>query len=320
VSVIGQGLKRRLGRLQKRLAPEAPAILAYHRVFDCEHDVWRLNTPPSVFAEQIEALMSVRRVLPLAELLEVARSGEASDRPLAAVTFDDGYHDVFGVARPILERLDCPATVFVVSGLVDEPREFWWDELAFILLQSTILPAALSLTIDGRRLSWRLPCGDIEARHGVCNQVRRRWLPLSPPAIEAQLEALRCWAGTGRSARASHRVMSSCELSRLSGGVVTVGAHTVNHPSLPALDRTAQQAEISQSREALERIVGRPVVDFAYPYGHYDAGSIASVRGAQLTSACTVLPGTVTRRRDHLRLPRISTGLGDGESVLRAVA
>jgi peptidoglycan/xylan/chitin deacetylase (PgdA/CDA1 family) len=318
--VIGRGLAKNIGRIQKRLSPEAPAILVYHRVFDCEHDIWGLNTPPAQLAEQIEALQSVRRVLPLTDLLEFVHSGRRADRPLAAVTFDDGYHDVFNTALPILERLDCPATVFVVSGLIDAKREFWWDELAFILTQTETLPERLALTIGDRRHYWSLPKGDTTARGEVCNQIRRRLLPLAPQMIEMQLEALRSWAGTERAARSSHRVMSSDELARLSGGPVTVGAHTVNHPSLPALDRAAQHFEIAEGRRALERIVGHPVLNFAYPYGHYDAASVASARGSQLASACTILPGTVTRGSDHLRLPRITPGLGDGEVLLRAVA
>src|SRR5580658_10818395 len=124
--MIGRGLAKRLGRFRRRMSPRSPVILAYHRVFESPHDHWALNTPPDTFAEQIEALKSVRRVLPLSELLQRAREGNTEDEPLAAVTLDDGYHDNYAFALPILERLDCPATVFVVSGMIDARAEFWW--------------------------------------------------------------------------------------------------------------------------------------------------------------------------------------------------
>jgi peptidoglycan/xylan/chitin deacetylase (PgdA/CDA1 family) len=54
----------------------------------------------------------------------------------AAVTFDDGYADNLKAAKPRLQRAGAPATVFIATGYVGERREFWWDELARIILES----------------------------------------------------------------------------------------------------------------------------------------------------------------------------------------
>ena len=53
-----------------------------------------------------------------------------------AVTFDDGYVDNLKFAKPRLESAGVPATVFVTTGQIGRAGEFWWDELARIVLGS----------------------------------------------------------------------------------------------------------------------------------------------------------------------------------------
>src|SRR5690242_3145445 len=115
---MGRRLARLTGAIERKLWPGSPVILMYHRVIELEPDPWGMAVGPKRFAEQLEALASIRRIVPLGELIASVRDGVRSERPLAAVTFDDGYHDAFTVARPILQRLGCPATVYVSTGMV----------------------------------------------------------------------------------------------------------------------------------------------------------------------------------------------------------
>ena len=65
----------------------------------------------------------------IARLPSSAWMKSASDRPRqsftdhAAVTFDDGYRDVYEQAFPVLQRKGVPGAVFVVTDLVGQP--FW---------------------------------------------------------------------------------------------------------------------------------------------------------------------------------------------------
>jgi peptidoglycan/xylan/chitin deacetylase (PgdA/CDA1 family) len=240
------------------------------------------------------------------------------DRPLAAITFDDGYHDVFTTALPILERLDCPATVFIVSGLVDQARELWWDELAFIFLESHPLPPSLELDRNvGGPL--RIATSSPEARLGACHRLRARLRYQPPERIEAELQSLRAWAGVARPARARSRMMSGDEISTLKSGLLTVGAHTRTHPALHRLSYARQLEEIASSRSACETFYGAPVAHFAYPFGDFDGRSIRAAREAGFKSACTTIPGVVTGRAGPYRLPRIDPGRADGESLIASL-
>ena len=57
----------------------------------------------------------------------------ARDRPIAAITFDDGYRDVYEQAFPLLMRKGIPATVFVATDYVGTAGVFPHDTLYLLL-------------------------------------------------------------------------------------------------------------------------------------------------------------------------------------------
>ena len=122
----------------------------YHRVERLSVDPWQLAVPPDRFAEQIRLLAASRTIVPLSWLAARIAAGRPP-RHAAAVTFDDGYIDVFQKARPILEAAGCPATVFIATGALGSPAGFWWDILARIILELPALPDALEVDLPGAR-------------------------------------------------------------------------------------------------------------------------------------------------------------------------
>ena len=316
---LGRRLAGIVGKAERALWDRSPVILMYHRVTACPDDLWGIAVDPGRFDEQIAALKRVREVVPLDEVLAWQSHGRSSARPLAAVTFDDGYHDALTQALPILERHDCPATVFVVSGLVGSQEGFWWDELLRVCMSAPAGGAPLSLTVNGRTSTWRFP-DDRQGRQRLCRQLRRRLRGLDPDEIERQLDAICAWAGLSRWLDPGDRLMTGDEVARLSRSLVGIGAHTVRHPSLPALAAETQLREMTESRSACEAWTGRPVEHFAYPFGHYDRISLAAARAAGFVSACATSPGVVRPWSDPLRLARISPGRMDGEALTKLLS
>jgi peptidoglycan/xylan/chitin deacetylase (PgdA/CDA1 family) len=70
--------------------------------------------------------------------------------------------------------------------------------------------------------------------------------------------------------------------------MVELGAHTVTHPPLDELGLGQIKREVSESKQALEQLLGRTVDTFAYPYGAYDARARAAVIDAGFSSAAAV--------------------------------
>ncbi|MFL5767601.1 MAG: polysaccharide deacetylase family protein [Actinomycetota bacterium] len=90
-------------------------VLGYHRVgarMEREMDL-----PLAVFEEQMRYLAEHREVVPLAE--GVRRLASPLEHDVVAITFDDGYREVYTQAWPVLRDLGLPATVFLATGFVE---------------------------------------------------------------------------------------------------------------------------------------------------------------------------------------------------------
>jgi len=292
----------------------------YHRVADIPVDPWGLAVHPMRFEEQIDALTRVRRVVHLHELIKAEQGRSTSDKPLAAVTFDDGYHDVYSNAREILRRYGCPMTLFVTTGAIGTNREFWWDAVSRIFLETEMLPPSVALKSAGRADRWLVPpFAQRDGRHKVFHDVWAHLRILPYEQQSEQVEQLGEWAGCDLIAREANRAMTKDEVRSISDGLITVGAHTVTHPTLPAHCFEAQYREIAESRRACEELVGGPVSTFDYPFGDHNDATVAAVRKAGFSLACTVEAGVVRSGGNPLTLPRIYIGNWKGEEFHKTI-
>lgn len=89
----------------------------------------RLCCDPVQFSAQMEYLQRQHySVVPLARLIRHLRDGESLPARAVVITFDDGSSCTYEQAMPILSAHGFPATVFMVSGLVDGNNEWLLDD------------------------------------------------------------------------------------------------------------------------------------------------------------------------------------------------
>ena len=100
-------------------------VVAFHHVQDGE-DSQGLSIGRDMFERHCRFFKRHFDVVPLRDLVSRLEEGRSVDRTLA-ITFDDGYHDNFVNARPVLEELSLPATFFVVSQWIGTETWPWWD-------------------------------------------------------------------------------------------------------------------------------------------------------------------------------------------------
>jgi peptidoglycan/xylan/chitin deacetylase (PgdA/CDA1 family) len=332
-------LQRVAHRLMRRFAPTA-LILLYHRVGEVHSDPWALCVTPRHFAEHLEILRKHGRTTQLQQLPRALCERNLPHRPAVVVSFDDGYADNLHNAKPLLERYDIPATIFLTTGYIGYNREFWWDELDRLLLYPGSLPETLCLSINGsthrwelgeaahyregtyqRHRDWRAWEDPPISRHLLYRTLNELLLPLPEEERREVLDELLLWTGAAPAARPTHRILSDAEAFTLAQGeLVEVGAHTVTHSALYALSAASQRDEIQRSKTHLEELLGRLLTSFAYPYGkrsHYTEETVALVKEAGFARACSNFPGLVGRWTDRFQLPRMMVHDWDGDEFAR---
>ena len=280
-------------------------ILLYHRVARDPGDPYGLCVDPDRFCAQLGVLRDLVDIVPLDDLVaRPARHGTSRRRSQVALTFDDGYADNLIEALPALERHDTPITLFVASGLLGDPRGFWWDRLA------TLLVGRQHVDLDLRRagVSLRISLHGPRAGSDALVALHSRLRLLDVAAIDTVLEhvARQLRAEVPRPHHA--RVLWPEELEKMaSSPLVTVGAHTVDHRLLAGLPREDQERTMRSSARVLEELLDRGVRHFAYPYDDpaaVDDDSFEAARRCGFATACTTSAGRVTALSDRLRLPR----------------
>ncbi len=241
-------------------------VLNYHRLgplvptpFD--EDVF--GTQPDEFREHLLYLREHFDVVGLDDVHRMVDNPSTLNRPCVLITFDDGYHDNFDVALPILEELELPAVFFIPTGLIQSSRLPWWDHIAYSVKTTdcdtlTIdypVPLALDLRQERRldairRIQVAYKRADrIDASTFFEQLDRRLGVQVDPESLGRglfmswdQVRALRC-CGMG------------------------IGAHTHTHPILSRLAEPDQWSELVESKRVLESELDEEVAALAYPVG-----------------------------------------------------
>jgi peptidoglycan/xylan/chitin deacetylase (PgdA/CDA1 family) len=316
------GLKRLRAsarRLRSRLVDGA-LILGYHRVDDVSPDPYSLAVSPENFSEQLAFLRKQTYPIGLHTLVESLKTGKIPRRAVV-ITFDDGYADNLYTAKPLLERYEVPATVFVATGYLG--GQFWWDRLDRILPMPAALPEQLSVRLYGTvyRLEaarHRLDESATAWRQRALAWLHRLLLPLSEQERRQVMQEVQAWAGATTHNGRDRKVLSPAEVLRLAqGSLVEIGAHSVSHPILAALPISEQKTEILQSKKYLEELLNQPVTSFSYPHGSLSDATVTAVREAGYACACTSLNDVVWNRSNCFQLPRFWVGNSRGSSFAR---
>jgi peptidoglycan/xylan/chitin deacetylase (PgdA/CDA1 family) len=236
----------------------------------------------------------------------VARSWSA--RPIAAITFDDGYRDFYEHAFPLLKRKGIPAAVFAVTDYVGTSEVLPHDRLYLLLARASTRWASFSRELWQwlGRLDIALPNRALIVERSTSGLAALRILitTLSRADVQRIIDALDVEYRLPGDPPDGLQPLSWEMLAEISAAGIVVGSHTKCHVLLTNEEPGKVIAETTGSRNELESRLGKPVTCFAYPDGRFDAAAVRAVAAAGYEVAVTTC-----RHRDPeypwLTLPRV---------------
>jgi peptidoglycan/xylan/chitin deacetylase (PgdA/CDA1 family) len=102
--------------------------------------------------------------------------------------------------------------------------------------------------------------------------------------------------------------MTAAQVCAMDAAGMVIGSHTVHHVNLAAVPLAQARAEIDGGKAALERLLGHPVLDFAYPYGSFSAAVVQLVQQAGFADAVSTMVGDIQPPDRRFLLHRTQLG------------
>jgi peptidoglycan/xylan/chitin deacetylase (PgdA/CDA1 family) len=274
-----------------------PLILGYHRVVEdfasaSQTDMPSMLISRTMFERHIESIGRSFRFVSLDEIGAHVSSGRPFAHPVAAITFDDGYRDVYENAFPVLRQKGIPAAMFVVTDLISRPLWQTHDKLYYLVER------AFNTWDDPRSRLFELtselglPTGQIfRSRTAVTSSMSAvsALLPVLPQADVIRLmNSLETHVGPDASEIALSLTWSMIHEMRRGG--ITIGSHTRSHVSLPTETAAAVTEELEGSKRVLEQALGERIDHFAYPGGQFNPHVVSALHKAGYRYAYTACP------------------------------
>jgi peptidoglycan/xylan/chitin deacetylase (PgdA/CDA1 family) len=255
-------------------------VLAYHNIVADEMAPAgdrSLHLPRHRFAQQLDVLVELYDVIPLAAVLQDRPPGA---RPAVAITFDDAYQGALTLGAHELRARGLPATMFAAPGLLGGDS-FWWDALAG---DDDLLPAVRSRALD--------------EMHGDGQEVRA-WAVGSGRAVREMPAWGRPGAESDLAAWAADRSL-------------TIGVHTWRHANLARLSTDDLEEELVKPLAWVRAHHSSAVLPWlTYPYGLATSSVVAAARAAGYEAALLASGGWMQRPvGDRYTLPRLNIPAG----------
>lgn len=271
-----------------------PLIIGYHRVVEdfataAETDMPTMLVSRVMFERHLDCLGRHFRFVGLEEIGEHVARGEPFAHPVAAITFDDGYRDVYENAYPLLKRKGIPAAIFVVTDLVECARSQIHDRLYHVLAKAYARWDDPRLKLMDLLSDMDVPLADMLPARAETRNPFAAASALLPVLSQADVDRLiaSIQVHVGREIGETPLPLTWQMIVEMRRAGFTIGSHTKTHAWLAMESPEKSVDEVAGSKQELERRLGEPVVHFAYPGGQFTPSTVRTVARAGYRFAYT---------------------------------
>jgi peptidoglycan/xylan/chitin deacetylase (PgdA/CDA1 family) len=231
-------------------------------------------------------------------------SGQIDMKDSCHITVDDGDRTFYDIIYPVLKKHQVPASLFVSPKICEEQLNYWFQEI------EGYAPNELKRIIADML---KIPYYSIK-KYSIASVLKT--MPVA--RIHETIKRYKEITNTPSKPFQNMSVKELQEVDR--SGLVTIGAHTVNHPILNNEDDTNSEFEIAGSVEGLATLLNHEIKYFAYPNGipmfDFTDREEATLKLCKIELAFSTVARNMTRGDNKLRIPRI--GISDAENMFFA--
>lgn len=257
------------------------------------------------FRRQIRYLKEHFHVIPLADILTYRCS---SNKPPVAITFDDGFRNNFTIAYPILRELELPATIFIVTDLVDSEDTVWFCRVH----EAVSTTRKKSYQIDGTRYNFE----SISQRQRANSDIQNWLKQFKPSELVHKMEEIIFALGDNPKKpiplSSPYRILQRTEIREMiASGLIEIGAHTMSHTILSRLSEEERNKAIRGSIKAVRELTDRPCRLFAYPNGgpeDFGCFDESVLKDNNILASVTTIGGPYIEHSPPMRLKRYGIG------------
>jgi peptidoglycan/xylan/chitin deacetylase (PgdA/CDA1 family) len=268
---------------------QLPFIVCYHRVVEnfeksAQHAIPSMLISTAMLERHIDWLAKRYSIVSLDEVGSYLESPRKFSKPPAAITFDDGYSDVYYNAIPLLLRKGLPAAVFTVTGLINTSWPQLFDRLYISLSELRLRGASVTRTITNVSSSLSIDTGILDGLRPSADEPFRVMSALLWAVPQNHVEKIVAALEKGRGY--NHEVLEQMKpmtwemVSKMAAQGIIIGSHTKSHALLTNETADIVRAELCESKLALETKLRIPIHHFAYPDGRFDTTVVQAASSA----------------------------------------
>lgn len=244
--------------------------------------------------EKVIIALKARYQLVSAPELEALLLQKASLKNICHITFDDGLRSFYDIVFPIIKKHSVPVSLFLSPNIIGNNKNFWFQEIEGY--DSTIIKEIIAK-------QWKIEKQKIERfNHAAILK------SLTYAEIDNIINIYQQQTKTPPKPPLNMSLTEVLDVDK--SGLVSIGAHTLNHPILKNEDDKSCKAEISQSIKKLAELIQQPVKYFAYPNGRpgidFGEREISCLKENGISMSFSTELNTLSANTNILSVPRMS--------------